>query len=253
MTSTGAIVDFCAVSSPLRELSPRCKSHVAAVQCVSEARATRDFNLLAGRDSSPVTFDKPGMIFCYLITNNRSRKGKSDQSNRRKTPGDMKMPQTKAGQFKPRTRFKPAFQHWWQSGKVDMLTNLTPRDVQLLKPSIRDPTLAVTSSGQFFFFFFFGGGGGGGWVCCCCCCCCSCCCLLLGFLFVFVFVFFFGGGGGFGCFYVQATCLYKSYQGRICSDKCTCCHSEIEVAEQTFYLTHSQYTDTGQPAPALTL
>ena len=33
--------------------------------------------------------------------------------------------------------------------------------------------------------------------------------------------------------------------GRICSGKCTCCHTEIEVADQTFYLTRSQYTDTG--------
>ena len=28
-------------------------------------------------------------------------------------------------------------------------------------------------------------------------------------------------------------------QGRICSDKFTCCLSEIEVADQTFYLTQS--------------
>ena len=34
-------------------------------------------------------------------------------------------------------------------------------------------------------------------------------------------------------------------QGRICSDKFTCCHTEIEVADQTFYLTQSQYADTG--------
>ena len=34
-------------------------------------------------------------------------------------------------------------------------------------------------------------------------------------------------------------------QGRICSDKFTCCHTEIEVADQTFHLTQSQYTDTG--------
>ena len=34
-------------------------------------------------------------------------------------------------------------------------------------------------------------------------------------------------------------------QGRIFSDKFTCCHTEIEVADQTFYLTQSQYTDTG--------
>ena len=34
-------------------------------------------------------------------------------------------------------------------------------------------------------------------------------------------------------------------QGRICSDNFTCCHTEIEVADQTFYFTQSQYTDTG--------
>ena len=34
-------------------------------------------------------------------------------------------------------------------------------------------------------------------------------------------------------------------QGRICSDNCTCCHTEVEVVDQTFYLTQSQYTDIG--------
>ena len=38
-------------------------------------------------------------------------------------------------------------------------------------------------------------------------------------------------------------------QGRICSDNCTCSHTEIEVADQTFYLTHSQHTDTGPTSP----
>ena len=33
-------------------------------------------------------------------------------------------------------------------------------------------------------------------------------------------------------------------QGRICPDNFTCCHTEIEVADQTFCLTQSQYTDT---------
>ena len=33
-------------------------------------------------------------------------------------------------------------------------------------------------------------------------------------------------------------------QGRICTDNLTCCHTEIDVADQTFYLTQSQYTDT---------
>ena len=34
-------------------------------------------------------------------------------------------------------------------------------------------------------------------------------------------------------------------QGRICTDNFTCCHTEIEAADQTFHLTQSQYTDTG--------
>ena len=38
-------------------------------------------------------------------------------------------------------------------------------------------------------------------------------------------------------------------QGRICSDNFTCCHAEIEVADQTFYLTQSQYTDAGPTSP----
>ena len=39
-------------------------------------------------------------------------------------------------------------------------------------------------------------------------------------------------------------------QGRICSDNFTCCHTEIEAADQTFYLTQSQYTDTGPISPS---
>ena len=38
-------------------------------------------------------------------------------------------------------------------------------------------------------------------------------------------------------------------QGRICSDNFTCCHTEIEVADQTFYLAQSQYTDTEPTSP----
>ena len=39
-------------------------------------------------------------------------------------------------------------------------------------------------------------------------------------------------------------------QGRICSDNCTCCHTETEVADQTFYLTQLQYTDNGPTSPS---
>ena len=38
-------------------------------------------------------------------------------------------------------------------------------------------------------------------------------------------------------------------QGRIWTDNFTCCHTEIEVADPTFYLTQSQYTDTMLTSP----
>ena len=41
---------------------------------------------------------------------------------------------------------------------------------------------------------------------------------------------------------VPATCW--CIWGWICSEKCTCCHTRIEVADQTCYHTQSQYTDT---------
>ena len=39
-------------------------------------------------------------------------------------------------------------------------------------------------------------------------------------------------------------------QGRICEDNFTCCHTEIQVADPTFHLTQSQYTDTGPTIPS---
>ena len=39
-------------------------------------------------------------------------------------------------------------------------------------------------------------------------------------------------------------------QRRICSDNSTCCHTEIQVADQTFHLTQSQYTKSGQTRPS---
>ena len=38
-------------------------------------------------------------------------------------------------------------------------------------------------------------------------------------------------------------------QKRSCSDNFSCCHTKIEVADQTCYLTQSQYTDTGPTSP----
>ena len=39
-------------------------------------------------------------------------------------------------------------------------------------------------------------------------------------------------------------------QGRICTDNFTCCHTEIEAADQTFHLTQPQYTNTGPTSPS---
>ena len=39
-------------------------------------------------------------------------------------------------------------------------------------------------------------------------------------------------------------------QGWICTDNFTCCHTEIEVEDQTFYLIQSQYTDTRPTSPS---
>ena len=76
-------------------------------------------------------------------------------------------------------------------------------------------------------------------------------------------VTYWGGGGGGGgrqgwgdaegCLLVgwlrNVPCLEVS-QGRACIDKCTCCHTEVKVADHTFYLTQSLYTDTGPISPS---
>ena len=62
-----------------------------------------------------------------------------------------------------------------------------------------------------------------------------------------------GSGGGGVCLLVGCLTFQQQAsvsQGRICSDNLTCCHIEIEVADQTFYLTQSQYTDTGPTSPS---
>ena len=50
-----------------------------------------------------------------------------------------------------------------------------------------------------------------------------------------------GGGGGevVGCLTSQQYAGVS--QGQICSDHCTCCYTEIEIADQTFYLTQSWF------------
>ena len=42
------------------------------------------------------------------------------------------------------------------------------------------------------------------------------------------------------------------FQGRICSDNCICCHTEVELADQTISPSHSILTP-GQPVPPPTL
>ena len=45
----------------------------------------------------------------------------------------------------------------------------------------------------------------------------------------------------------QHACMSR---GQISWDNFTCCHTEIEVADQTYHLTQSQYTDTGSTCPS---
>ena len=57
------------------------------------------------------------------------------------------------------------------------------------------------------------------------------------------------------CFVLFVGCISSQQhasvsQGRICTDNFTCCHTEIEAADQTFHLTQSQYTDTGPTSPS---
>ena len=74
------------------------------------------------------------------------------------------------------------------------------------------------------------------------------------FCFVLFFLFFFGGGGLFVVFLLLACLTPQQHasvsQGRICLDKFTCCHTETKVADQTFYLIQSWYTDTGPTSPS---
>ena len=58
-----------------------------------------------------------------------------------------------------------------------------------------------------------------------------------------------------GLVYWLVSCLTSQQHasvslGLICSDKCTCCHADTEVADQTCYIAQSQYTDTGPNSPS---
>ena len=64
-----------------------------------------------------------------------------------------------------------------------------------------------------------------------------------------------GGGGGGAGLLLFVGCLTSQQhasvsQGRTCSNNCTSCHTETEVAGQTFHLTQSQYTDSGPTSPS---
>ena len=52
-----------------------------------------------------------------------------------------------------------------------------------------------------------------------------------------------------GCFTSQHTASVS--QGRIYSDSSTCCHTEVDIADQIVYFTQSQYTDTGPDSPSV--
>ena len=55
-----------------------------------------------------------------------------------------------------------------------------------------------------------------------------------------------------GCLFVGGLTSQQQasvYQGRICEGNFTCCHTEKEAADQTFYVNQSQYTDTGPTCP----
>ena len=54
----------------------------------------------------------------------------------------------------------------------------------------------------------------------------------------------------FVCWLVNVPATCSVFQGRICPDNYTCYHTETEVADQTFYLTQSQYIDTGPTSPS---
>ena len=96
----------------------------------------------------------------------------------------------------------------------------------------------------------------------------------------FLSFFFFGGGGGGAWMYfihvpsgpdrvarkrqeeeeldrrlMFVGCLTSKQharvsKGRICSGNFTCCHTKREAAHHTFYLTQSQYNDTGPTCPS---
>ena len=55
-------------------------------------------------------------------------------------------------------------------------------------------------------------------------------------------------GWFFGCLTSQQHASVS--HGQICPDNCTCCHTKMEVADQTFSLTQSHYTDTGSTSPS---
>ena len=73
-------------------------------------------------------------------------------------------------------------------------------------------------------------------------------CLLVVCLFVVVFLTGMGKKLFVGCLTSQQHASVS--QGRICSDNSTCCHTEIQVVDQTFYLTQSQFTYTGPTSPS---
>ena len=91
------------------------------------------------------------------------------------------------------------------------------------------------------------------YICCCFCCCCVIVAIVQESSYAYFHILYEYSsrwlvGWLVGCSLTSQQ-LASVSQGQICTDIFTCCHTEIEVADQTFYLTQSQYTDTGPTSP----
>ena len=75
-------------------------------------------------------------------------------------------------------------------------------------------------------------------------------CLYIWFYFFDDFFFLFKRAVVIGGLLLQHASVS---QGQTCSDSCTCCHTEIEVADQISITPSLSILATGQPVPALTL
>ena len=106
-------------------------------------------------------------------------------------------------------------QLWYCVVHVQSFGNLMSMFKAMAKNCIVQYTFRSRVSGGFFFFFFF--------------------------FFFFVVAFF-------GCLTSKQHTSVS--QGQICTDNFTFCHTQTEAADQAFYLSHSQYIDSGPTSPS---